>query len=120
MNRQYVRRPNGDLIEVVEFMPDRAPAKSRPRRDALFVKLPFALIEHLRGANGQTYGLPHCLLRLSFQRQTWSLSLANTTAAGAGIPPRTKWRALRDLERRGLVIVQARPNKSPLVHLLQM
>jgi hypothetical protein len=35
-----------------------------------------------------------------------------------GISPRTKWRALRELARRGLVSVEGRERKSPWVSVL--
>jgi DNA-binding transcriptional ArsR family regulator len=35
-----------------------------------------------------------------------------------GVPPTSKRRALRDLERRGLIIVERQSRKSPIVRLL--
>jgi len=35
-----------------------------------------------------------------------------------GVSRRSKWRALNDLERRGLITVERRPGRSPIVRLL--
>jgi len=121
MTQQYFRRPNGDLIPVIEIpCGDVQPSKSKARREVSFVAVPLPWMKHLDGATGQTCRLAMLLLDLAFRRKSRSISLANTTAASAGIPRHTKWRALRDLERRELVIVEARPRKPPMVHLLQM
>ena len=39
-------------------------------------------------------------------------------AADVGVPPDTKGRALDDLEQAGLIKVERRPDKSPLVTVL--
>jgi hypothetical protein len=93
----------------------RAPRARKPR---YFVKVPWDWVVRLDGASGQTYRLALNLLFLHWKGRGASITLANRTLESDGIPPQTKRRALRDLERRGLVTVNWRENRSPVVHVL--
>jgi hypothetical protein len=44
--------------------------------------------------------------------------LTNVAAAKAGVSPKAKWRALAELERLGLIAVERRPKKSPMITVL--
>jgi hypothetical protein len=46
--------------------------------------------------------------------------LANGMLAIDGVPARTKLHALEDLEGRGLVAVERRPQRSPIITLLRV
>jgi hypothetical protein len=92
------------------------PRKIQQRRQQ-FVKVPWTWIEKLEGASGQTYHVAHYLLHLHWQQKGGPVKLANGMLRIDGVSRQSKWRALRDLEQRGLVTVKCRPNRSPLVHL---
>jgi hypothetical protein len=89
------------------------------RRREKFAQVPWSWIEKLDGASGQTYAVA---LRLLFQH--WKqggegpVKLPNGKLAFEGISRQSKWRALNDLEKRGLVIVERRTRKSPFVQVL--
>jgi hypothetical protein len=71
----------------------------------------------LDGASGQAYRLALNLLFLHWKGRGASIILANRTVELDGIPGQSKRRALRDLERRGLVAVDWRPKRSPIVRV---
>lgn len=45
------------------------------------------------------------------------VKLSNVAAAKLGVSPRTKWRALDALRKRGLIAVTGRPGTSPRVRV---
>jgi hypothetical protein len=94
------------------------PARGRGRGGAYFVKVPLVWVQKLDGAPGQTYRLALHILFLHFRERGVAIILANRTIEREGIPRQSKRRALRDLERRGLVEVDWRPKKSPIVRVL--
>lgn len=94
------------------------PARGRGRGGDYFVKVPLAWVQKLDGAPGQTYRLALHILFLHFRERGAAIILANRTIEREGIPRQSKRRALRDLERRGLVEVDWRPKKSPIVRVL--
>ena len=55
------------------------------------------------------------MLYLDFVKKGEPIKLTNGMLKIDGVPPTTKRRALRDLERRGLIAVEWRPRKSPMV-----
>jgi hypothetical protein len=92
------------------------PAKILKRRRR-FVQVPMDWIEALKGAHGQTYRVALFLLHLHWRGGGEPVKLANGMLAMDGVPPTSKRRALADLERRGLITVERRPHKSPLIKL---
>jgi hypothetical protein len=92
------------------------PRKIQKRRQH-FVQVPWAWVERLVGAPGQTYRLALMLLYQHWKRKGEPVKLANGMLKIDGVSRASKWRALADLERRGLVTVERRPRRSPLVHL---
>jgi hypothetical protein len=88
------------------------------KKKAQFIKVPMAWNDRLRGANGQTHQLALRLLHHAWRRKTQTFVLANKTLATSGISQSSKWRALRELEQRGLIEVEnRRPGRSPIVRL---
>jgi hypothetical protein len=85
------------------------------RRD--FIMVPFSWLERLEGAHGQTYRLALAILYLTWKAKGEPVKLANTLSGIQGVSRQAKRRGLADLERRGLVVVERRPRKSPLVRL---
>ena len=105
------------LVPEPEVKLSRTPAKILKRREH-FIRLPFGWLEHLNGASGRVYALALHLLYLHWKGHDAPVKLANGMLAIDGISRRTKWRALAELERRGLVSIERRSRKSPLVRVL--
>jgi hypothetical protein len=92
------------------------PRKIQKRREQ-FVKVPWTWVEKLDGVTGHTYRVALCLLHLHWQQKGGPVKLANGMLGIDGVSRQSKWRALIDLEHRGLVTVERRPRRSPIVHL---
>lgn len=93
------------------------PKKIRKRQQG-FVMVPWAWVEKLKGATGQTYRVALCLLHLNWKNKGEPVKLANGMLHIDGVGRHSKWRALNDLEGRGLIIVERRLRRSPLVRLV--
>jgi len=90
------------------------PHKLEKRRKH-FVQLPWTWVEALSGASGQTWQLAAHLLYLNWKGKGAPIKLANGMLEIDGIDRFAKWRALKELERRGLVTIERRHARSPLV-----
>jgi hypothetical protein len=88
------------------------------KRRQHFIKLPMSWYDRMKGADGQTYRVVWYLLYLHWKSGGEAIKLSNGMLAIDGVPPTSKRRALRDLERRGLIIVERQSRKSPIVRLL--
>lgn len=95
----------------------RKAAHVTPKRAKCFVMVPWRWHEKLVGATGQTYRLAQLLLYLHWKDRGAPIRLANKTLEADGISRQSKWRALRELEQRGLIVVECRSKKSPLVRV---
>ena len=94
------------------------PKKIRRRRKH-FVQMPWPWLERLAGATGQTYRVALCLLYLHWKKgKDGPIKLANGMLRIDGVSRQSKWRALNDLERRGLIAVERRPRRSPVIRVL--
>jgi len=100
--------PASDQIRAVK------PPKIAKRREH-FIRVPFGWLERLDGASGKVYALALHLLYLDWKAKGSPVKLANGMLKIDGISHGSKWRALAELERRGLIAVQRRPRKSPLI-----
>ena len=87
------------------------------KRRTHFVQLPWVWVEALSGTNGQTWQLAIHLLYLNWKGRGSPIKLANGMLGIDGINRWSKWRALSELERRGLVVVERRRRRSPIVRL---
>jgi hypothetical protein len=93
------------------------PRKIQKRRQQ-FVMVPWTWAERLVGAHGQTYRVALILLHLHWKgKKGEPVKLANGMLKIDGVSRQSKWRALRDLEMRGLVAIECRSRRSPLVQL---
>jgi hypothetical protein len=102
-----------------DALPERravVPRKFEKRRRH-FVKVPWAWVEALSGASGQTWQLATHLLYLNWKGKGAPIKLANGMLEIDGINRWSKWRALSELERRGLVVIDRRRRRSPIVTL---
>ena len=101
------------------------PAKIQKRREH-FVRMPYGWIERLmepRGkprirASGRTYHVALHLLYLDWKGNGEPIKLANGMLEYDGVSRQSKWRALADLELRGLIKIERRPSRSPIITLL--
>jgi hypothetical protein len=93
------------------------PRRIRKRREQ-FVSVPWSWVERLAGAPGQTYRVALCVLHLHWKGHGKPFKLPNGMLRIDGVSPRSKWRALDDLERRGLIAVERRRKRSPIVRVL--
>jgi hypothetical protein len=91
------------------------PRKIRKRRQQ-FVMVPMVWRERLEGATGQTILLALDLLYLGWKKGG-PIKLTNGMLREDGISRQSKWRGLNELERRGLITVERRPRRSPIVRL---
>jgi hypothetical protein len=88
------------------------------RRRGPFIKFPLTWEAALEGASRHTYALALRLLHLWWQHKG-PFPLSNGKLGERGISRFAKWRALVELKRRGLVSVERRPRRSPIISLLQ-
>ena len=93
------------------------PRKIQNRREH-FVKVPWPWVERLNGAAGQTYKVALCLLYLHWKGRGEPVKLANGMLQIDGVSRQAKWKALNDLEHRGLIAVERRQRRSPLIRVL--
>jgi hypothetical protein len=96
-------------------------SEARARRPSLgnFIMMPEGWFEQLTdNAPRSTIVLALHLLRLNWKARGRPFKLANGALTEKGVARRSKWRALRDLERRGLIQVQNGPRRSPTITVL--
>jgi hypothetical protein len=106
-------------IEKLRLPPDQVtltPRKILKRRQH-FIQVPFTWLERLKGASGQAYAMALHLLYLHWKAKGGPVKLANGMLKIDGISRASKWRTLVELERRGLISIERRPKKSPLVSI---
>jgi hypothetical protein len=89
----------------------RKPFKAR------FTKFPLIWEEQLKeiDAGKHTYRVALHLLREAWRTGNRTLKLANEVLARKGVDRMGKMRALQQLRKAGLIAVQERPKKSPII-----
>jgi hypothetical protein len=98
-----------------EIASERVLPEQTRRRRQHWVRWPWMWVERLEGASGHTWRVAAQLLYLHWKGAGRPVKLANAGLEMAGVSHDTKLRALRCLEQRGLVAVDWRQKKSPLV-----
>ena len=94
------------------------PRKVQKRRQH-FVRVPWTWVEPLADAHHiATYRVALHLLYQHWKTGGQTIALANGSLAMEGVTRRRKWEALGELERLGLITVDRRPRRSPLVTVL--
>ena len=106
---------HGRRLEVETVETGVAP---RRRLRGHFIQVPLPWLKLLEGASGQTCRLALHLAYLNWRRKGAPIALSNSNALGLGLARRTKWRVLRELERRGLVSIERHPGRSPIIRLM--
>jgi hypothetical protein len=106
-------------IDPAKLTTPYVPAKIKKRGEQ-FIKVPMWWYEKLANP------APRCrctclvawyLLHLNWKNEGKPFKLPNGMLAYDGISPDSKWRALKDLGRRGLISVEWRKKKSPIIHV---
>jgi hypothetical protein len=95
----------------------RVPRKIAKRREH-FAILPMSWFEKLEGAAGQTYRVAWYLLYMHWKDNGQPIKLANGMPLIDGVSRYSKWRALADLERRGLIVIERRRRRSPWIRVV--
>ena len=101
------------------FVP-RGAAKTRKKKwERQFILFPWSWLDRLKATGrGATWRLALFLVYESWRTGGRTIKLTNIMAAEVGVSPDAKGRALDDLEQAGLIEVERRPDRSPLVTLL--
>jgi hypothetical protein len=92
--------------------------KKLQRRRRHFIRVPMAWFERLAGGSGQTYRIALSLLYLGWRTRGGPVQLANGLLQIDGVSRQSKWRGLSELERRGLIAIERRPRRSPIIRLI--
>ena len=91
----------------------------RRKRRGHFVRVPMAWVEKLVEARHiATYRLALHVLYRHWKGGGQPFTLSNGMVAVEGVSRWQKWRALKELERLGLVTVERRDRKSPRVEVI--
>jgi hypothetical protein len=94
----------------------KSPKKNAMKWQRKFVLLPWTWIERLKTAKYiATYKLAVLLAYEHWRGGGGRIKLTNTAAAEMGVSRRTKWPALDELEQAGLIKVERRGRKSPVI-----
>jgi hypothetical protein len=107
-------------IDPAKFSRPYVPAKIRKRREQ-FVQVPMWWIEKLGEpplATGATHQVACYLCHLDRKNRGKPFKLPNGMLKYDGVSRQLKWRALADLERRKLIVVERRPSRSPIIHVM--
>ena len=112
-NRFHLGRLRLDIGEVRAVVPEKI-----KKRNEHFVRMPWTWIRRLPGATSSTWIVAFHVLYLDWSNKGQPFKLPNGLLKIDGVSPPSKRRALRGLERRGLITVEWRPRKSPIVRRL--
>jgi hypothetical protein len=111
-----LKLPTPNVLPAVTGKPGRKVRKV----DGLFLKGPVPMwwLELARKQGGPALWLGTCLWLLRGLRKSDTFVLSNVFLDEHGMQPDAKWRALRKLERVGLVRVERRGRKNPTVTII--
>jgi hypothetical protein len=86
------------------------------KRHERFVMVPWAWVERLARARfTATYRVALHILYRHWEGGGEPFTLSNGAVAMGGVGRRAKWRALRELEQFGLITIERRKRKTPLI-----
>jgi hypothetical protein len=105
-------------VRVPGSIADCLAKKKAARKGKEFVKLPVVWIERLVGLSSKTVTVAHHILLLHFKNHGQPFPLPNGQLSAKGVDREMKSWALAELERVGLIEVERRPKKSPIVRPL--
>jgi hypothetical protein len=98
---RYALHSSGQRIEL-EPQPDQPAAPRRKAFKVQFIKFPVWWIEALRGASGNAHTLAQEIRVEGFKRQNIGGEIVVSSSTSA-LPRASRCRAVRELERRGLI-----------------
>jgi hypothetical protein len=87
------------------------------KRQRHWVKVPWFWVEGLSGCTNKTCLLALHILYLNWKCKGGPIKLPNGMLKIGGISRQSKWRGLVELEKVGLVTIERRPNRSPIVRV---
>jgi hypothetical protein len=103
--------------QYVQLRQAAVPRKIQKRRKH-FIMVPVHWYERLQDAHGRTtWQLALFLLYQHWKQTGKPIKLPNGMLKYDGINRASKWRALKDLERLGLISIQRRLKRSPIIQL---
>jgi hypothetical protein len=103
-----------DEVASVRYLPE----KERKRRERGHIKVPLTWHYQLKGADGPTLHTAQHICYLHWKGKGGSVKLANGALAEIGVSRKGKYRALRELESRGLITVERPSRRSPIVTVI--
>jgi hypothetical protein len=119
LNRLRLSPEQVAQIAAAEAVPQRKIESEKVRkRRKLWIMMPMDWHERLCGASGCTHTVAQRLLFLHWKAKGKPITLANGALAADGVARNAKVKSLQELERRGLVSVEWRSRKSPIVTVL--
>jgi hypothetical protein len=102
-----------------QWQPAIKPRPKKWRRQ--FVRVPWTWIEHLSKAKRTTtWRLAMVLLYEHWRTGGHPIALSNVGLESESLKRRSKWNALAELEKLGLIQVERRHRRSPRLRLLQV
>jgi hypothetical protein len=106
-------------LEDLRIEPDQVRNQAQPKRwRRHFVRVPWTWVERLREARRiSTYRLALVLIYESWRLGGRTIALSNVFVRAEGVPARSEWRALAELERLGLIQVNRQRRHAPQVIL---
>jgi hypothetical protein len=106
--------PKGSPVDLAKT------GRKRERVQGLFIKgpVPMPWLKQAYEQGGPALYLGNCLWLLRGMRKSDTFVVSNVFLQEHGIKPDAKWRALRKLERAGLVRVERRGKRSPMVTIV--
>ena len=108
-----------DPAKKQQIIPHQEPDRSKEGWQRMFTRVPRAWeLRLLQAKRISTYRLALELLYLNWKDSGKPIVVSSKVARAAKISARSKWEALAELERLGLIEVDRRPRKSPRVLLL--
>jgi len=106
-----------DLDSLRNATPEQKQTRTKKWRRQ-FVRFPWAWAERMKSTQrASTYRLALLLLYEHWRTRGQVIVLSNVGLEQEGLTRRSKWRALAELERLGLLLVERLPRKSPRVTL---
>jgi hypothetical protein len=92
---------------------------SKKQKGERFVKFPLIWVERLVVARHiATYRVALHALHQHWRNRGQSFTLSNRSMGAEGVERRAKWRALRELEHLGLIMIERRKRRSPMITVL--
>jgi hypothetical protein len=110
-----------ELVARQAPLTDPARAGAAPKRQRReFVIVPMAWKDRLAGAvHASTFKLALHLLYQHWKNDGAAIKLSNVALAKDGISRWAKWRSLGELERLGLIAVERKNRRSPVVRIVK-